>query len=44
MNKECEHNHTEWIPEEWEINVNEDLICLDCGKSIIDQIERNEDE
>ena len=37
---ECEHKNTEYIPEEWEINVSEDLICLDCGKSIIDEIER----
>ena len=39
----CEHKNTEYIPEEYEVNVSEDLICLDCGKSIIDEIERGEE-
>ena len=35
LNKEhCEHKNTEWIPSEPEINVQEDNICLDCGKSV----------
>ena len=34
----CEHKNTEYIPEEWDTNVREDLICLDCGESLIDSI------
>ena len=30
----CEHKNTEYIPEEQDINVREDLICLDCGVSL----------
>ena len=36
---ECEHKNTEWIPAEPEINVAEDVLCDDCGKSIIDELE-----
>ena len=39
---ECEHKNTEWIPAEDDIGVSEDVICEDCGESIIDQIERGE--
>jgi len=35
----CEHKNTEYIPEEYDVGVREDVICLDCGKSIIDEIE-----
>ena len=37
----CQHENTEYIPEEYDTNVAENLICLDCGKSIIDEIEIN---
>ena len=37
----CEHKNTEYIPEEPDVNVAEDLICLDCGKSL--EIERFEE-
>ena len=30
----CEHKNTEWIPCEESTNVQEDNICLDCGKSV----------
>ena len=40
--KNCEHKNTEWIQREDDINVKEDVICLDCGMSIIDQIEEGE--
>ena len=36
---ECEHKNTEWIPAEPDINVAEDVLCDDCGKSIIDELE-----
>ena len=39
----CEHKNTEWIPEELDLNVKEDVICLDCGISIINKIEGFED-
>ena len=43
MSKEyCEHKNVEYIPYEYETNVQEDVVCLDCGKSIIDEIEREE--
>jgi hypothetical protein len=32
--KDCEHKETEYIPQEREFNVKEDLICLDCGESL----------
>ena len=35
----CEHKNTEYIPQEDDTNVREDVICVDCGRSIIDQIE-----
>ena len=35
---ECEHRHSEHIPQEDDINVREDVICLDCGMSVIDQL------
>ena len=35
----CEHKNTEHIPEEYDVGVREDVICLDCGKSIIDEID-----
>ena len=38
---ECEHRNTEHIPYEYETNTREDVICLDCGKSIINQIDRD---
>ena len=31
---ECEHKNTEWIPAEPDINVGEDVLCDDCGKSV----------
>ena len=31
---ECEHINTEYIPEEEDTNVRENLICLDCGKNL----------
>ena len=40
----CEHTTTEYIEPEPDINVSEDVVCIECGESIIDQIERNEDE
>mgnify|MGYP003133422902 FL=1 len=40
--EDCEHKNTEWIPAEDDIGVSEDVICEDCGESIIDQIERGE--
>ena len=36
---ECEHRNTEYIPYEYETNTKEDVICLDCGKSIINKID-----
>ena len=36
---ECEHRHSEHIPQEDDTNVQEDVICLDCGMSVINQIE-----
>ena len=36
----CEHINTEWIPREDDIGVREDVICNDCGKSIIDELEQ----
>lgn len=36
---ECEHKNTEWIPAEPDINVGEDVLCDDCGKSIIDELD-----
>jgi hypothetical protein len=38
MNK-CKHKNTEYIPYERDTNVKEDVICLDCGISIIDTIQ-----
>ena len=38
---ECEHRNTEHIPYEYETNTKEDVICLDCGRSIINQIDRD---
>ena len=38
---ECEHRNTEYIPYEYETNTKEDVICLDCGKSIINKIDRD---
>ena len=35
---ECEHKNTEYIPQERDTNIKEDVICLDCGISIIDQL------
>ena len=35
---ECEHRHSEHIPQEDDTNVREDVICLDCGMSVINQI------
>ena len=42
--KHCEHKNTEYIPEEWDLGVSEDLICEDCGKSILDEYRENQDE
>ena len=36
---ECEHGHSEHIPQEDDLNIKEDVICLDCGMSVINQIE-----
>jgi len=38
---ECEHRHSEHIPQEDDTNVREDVICLDCGMSIIEQLKEN---
>ena len=35
---ECEHRHSEHIPQEDDTNVQEDVICLDCGMSVIEQL------
>ena len=29
--KSCQHDKTEWIPAEPDVNVNEFLMCDDCG-------------
>ena len=34
LEPECEHEQTEYIPPEPDVNVAEDLICRDCGKSL----------
>ena len=31
---DCEHKNTEYIPYEEDTNVQADIICLDCGKSL----------
>ena len=36
---ECEHKNTEWIPKEEDTNTQEDVWCLDCEESVIDQME-----
>jgi len=30
----CEHKNTEYIPREDDVNVQENLICIDCGISL----------
>ena len=30
----CKHKNIEHIPEEEEVNIREDIICLDCGISL----------
>ena len=37
--KWCEHNNLEYIPQEDDVNVREDVLCLDCGKSLMNEIE-----
>ena len=39
---DCEHKDTEWIPKEEDTNTQEDVWCLDCEQSVIDQIEEGE--
>ena len=38
----CKHKNIEHIPQEEEVNIREDVICLDCGISLIDTINREE--
>ena len=38
----CEHNNLEYIPQEIDVNIYEDVICLDCGISLINTIDREE--
>ncbi len=42
--KNCKHKNLEHIPQEDNINVAEDLICLDCGESVLDWYERKYNE
>jgi hypothetical protein len=35
----CEHKNTEYQPAEPEINVHEDVFCIDCGKSVIEEFD-----
>lgn len=30
----CEHDNTEYIPREDDVNVHEALMCMDCGASL----------
>ena len=41
--RNCEHDNKEWIPPEDSIGVDEDVVCEDCGKSVIEEIERGDD-
>ena len=38
----CKHKNIEHIPEEADVNIREDVICLDCGISLINTIDREE--